>query len=52
MIGNPRVRTTAAKSVAASRRTHFGVGMPDASQSSFVRSLSIATALASTPLPV
>ncbi len=50
--GRPRRATTACQSLSAVNTTHSGTGMPAACQNSLLRHLSIASAEASTPLPV
>ena len=52
MSGAPSLRTTMRKLVSAARSSNFGVGSFSTAQMRLVRSLSIASAEASTPLPV
>ena len=52
MIGSPSLRAVTRKFVSLPRSSYFGVGSFSAAQMRLVRSLSIASAEASTPLPV
>jgi len=52
MIGSPRRVATARKSLSGASSSYRGVGTPAACQTSLVRHLSIASALARTPEPV